>query len=340
MGKVFSPEEVDSGAVPEIGAHYLAADHILEMVWGGQRMLPGIPTLESPDFPQRPEHGIESLLVYGSTALGTANRRSDLDVAIVYDTFARQPLTFCKGIFEQVSREYRIPIETSAHPIGALGNGLRHTIDFSFASHLHKMDAESSWRFGKPVWPNWERQSSDTTIDRLLPATVAYVANKRKSFAGAVLEDNRKPDYKRLQRAFEIPAAIGRKIVMLYYSSGQEEVDPTNKGQAAGFVLAKMTEIADNSRRIEPDTIGKFSALCDKNDYYTQLLEQTVAGQTSLSEYKEWLQENYLAAYDSAHDTCLFWEQVLAEALTLRRTSDDSDISFGDQLLSATFNYY
>lgn len=340
MGKVFSSEEIARERVPEIGAHYLAADHIIEMVTGGQQTLPGMPRFDVADSPSRPRDGIESLLVYGSTALRTANRRSDLDVAIVYDVSSPHPLKVCQGIFRQVSHEYNLPIETSAHPVGALGNGLRHTIDISFARHLHQMDDTSSWRYGKPIWPNWEQQDSHATIDRLLPATLAYLANKRKSFAGALLEDDRQPDYKRLQRAFEVPAAIGRKIVMLYHSSGPEEVDPANKVQASEFVLAKMAEIADNDPRVEPGAIEKFRLLCNQNSYYTNLLEQTVTGQTTLADYRQWLQENYLAAYEFAHDTSLFWEQVLAETLTYRCTSDDLDVSFGDQLLSATFNHY
>jgi predicted nucleotidyltransferase len=156
MSRVFSPEAIGLGQVPEPGAHTKAAQFLL-----GSLFDTTIP-------------GIDSGLVYGSTTFGAdsaPNSRSDVDILISYDAVhANTALPRIKGVLHEAEQIYKTPVEAIVLPNTALGSLDQYGIDSLMLRHLlHTQRERPEWQRGSPLPDN----PAGSPPDRAAAITIA-----------------------------------------------------------------------------------------------------------------------------------------------------------------------
>ncbi|HEX5448275.1 MAG TPA: nucleotidyltransferase domain-containing protein [Candidatus Saccharimonadales bacterium] len=314
MGRVFSPEQIRDDHIPEPGAHTRAGRFVLETLFEPPGLwLPIDDASRQLNYDvDRKIRSIESGMVYGSTALGTANLRSDLDVLITYYHSHPQALATLRETFEQAEDQFKVPVEHHIVPVTALSNPLTHTIDPLFATHLRDVQRQENPRWSYN-WPMHGYHGITINEQQVRALAIRYCGTKRRQFINGLVDYRDSSNYAIMQRALELPAAIGRKV--LAATDGPEAVDQSllqNKSEILGMLLDRY-----NSSRIEwmgePD-----KALADlaELDYeYSDLLISTIGGETSLDEYSKWLESHYLKALDLAIHVASSWIDILQHSL-------------------------
>ncbi len=299
MGKVFSVEEVSAGLVPEVGAHHAAArfvlDELFEQVTGD--LYVGAP-------------GVDAALVYGST-VHEPNRRSDVDVLLVYDaTQAAVALPGIRTVLQAAETRYRVPIEEHVVPRGALKNPLEHNIDPLFMRHLVAVQRnQPHWQRNSPIPASLFANSIDR--DRVVEIAVAYCSGKAQQFARALMKRNDAIDLHTLQRAFELPATIGRKVLVAIFSDGLAPKVENRIIFDKGWTTQLVKQLLESIGGVHAGAADQLGKLATLNSDYSRLLEATLAGQTTTADYATWLSEHAQLAYQLAHDTSYSWTEVL-----------------------------
>jgi hypothetical protein len=327
MGKVFTVNEIANGDIPEVGAHYEAGQHFL-----GELFDHTPPRNENGRGYFHPRyHAVDSVMVYGSTALGLANVRSDLDVLVNFcesRSLHEQPVDECFSIIGSLIRttqdKYKVPVQANILPHMWLWNPLKHNVDILFAQHLvrvQNMD-DPQWSFGFPAdGLVHNRDTNNRTPDRIRAFAIRYTAAKARQMAKA-LTLYTEVDHHTLQRALELPSALGRKIVALAdatkpeLAQAFEEVDGRD-ASFQGFVLAAAS--VEWHRDYGRDTsLLDMLSLKQKDEEYSELLDSTISGSTTLEDYQTWLEDQYRPtlqlAYRIAHD----WTSLLSDRLDVR----------------------
>jgi predicted nucleotidyltransferase len=315
MGKVFSPEQIKSGDIPEDGAHEKAGRYVLESLFDPPGLW--VPINETRrqlnyDVMQRVS-GINAGMVYGSTALGSANVRSDLDVLVTYYTNHPQVLTTMREVFEETQKRFKVPVEHHIVPVVSLLSPLEHTIDPLFAKHLFEIQAqdEPRWSYNWPV--DGLRWGDAVDEQQVRALAIRYCSAKRRQLVNGTVDYRGNPNYAVMQRALELPAAIGRKV--LAATDGQDKVDQQllqDKSEMMGTLLDRY-----NSSRIsymgEPDK--SLADLSELDFEYDDLLASTIGGETALKDYSEWTDVNYLRALELGAHVATSWVEILQNNL-------------------------
>lgn len=348
MGRVFTPEQVANHEVPEPGAHELAGRTILKSLFEPEGLytpnydhsqhsslletektaVPDSWTLNTEIYTRY--FGLEAGMVYGSTALGCANIRSDLDILITYHQVASSTtMDIISEVFQAAEEEYRVLVEGNILNVSALFSPLEHSIDPLFARHLIDIQnqEEPRWSYNWPVdgltsggvdlHPDQEQVRA--LAIRYCSGKTRYLTHKRTEYRGAI-------DYQALRRALEIPAALGRKV--LAATLGVEQVDQDllqNKNRIIGLlgeVLAKATEAAGYSLG-EPELQMKRLAAADRE--YTELLNSALNGETSTESYRGWLDRRYIELLHLGHDVSAAWTEIMRTGLDKRNGQQPSD---------------
>lgn len=199
MGKVFSPEEVGAGLVPEVGAQQQAARFLLDSLFA---------PVTNGTYQGR--EGVAAGLVYGSTTFGP-NRRSDLDVLITYDpNRATEALPIIRQVIAETEGRFHTPVEAKVLYLGSLASHLEDNNDPLYMSHLLNVQrCKPQWSRNDPVPLDSEVYPPRT---RLVELALQYCSTKVRQFAWGVNEVNPMYDVI-MQRALELPGAIGRKVL-------------------------------------------------------------------------------------------------------------------------------
>jgi predicted nucleotidyltransferase len=290
MGKVFSPEEIESGRIPKPGAHRQAAEYILASLAREQSY-----------------DGIAGVLVYGSTTTGSANVRSDLDVLVsFYNKEVQSGLQRVQSTFQSAEERYHVPVEPHISRV----NSYPPYIDPLFAKHLIDTAAQEEWSRGTPVEMLFEHT---VAAEKLGALALNYIALKSVKMAKGIVNYRGEPDLATLQRAFELPSALGRKIVPALREnadalaptySRQDLRDSTKEllEELAGETLwgYRNAQLALNHRTLDR---------LDKE--YSTVLAATLAGTVSLEAYDQWIRTNYLEALSLAEQVATGWAHTL-----------------------------
>ena len=227
--------------------------------------------------------------MFGSTTTGHANIRSDLDILVSYDAQDSWFIRHMGLVLKHLDREFNIPVEPILYNNDKLMSG-DHTIDPIFGKHLQSVDA-SKWGIRKnPVNTlNFKDESWADVFDR-------YSLHKESKFKKALLSINGKVDYKVLQRAYEIPSALGRKALALLETDVEPQcVDPHTASKQQ--IIAAIGSIAS------PHTLTALERITAANTEYDQLLEQTIGGsEARVGTYADWLRHSYTQTVGFALD--------------------------------------
>lgn len=323
MGKIYSPEEVASGWIPEIGSHEQAARFIMDELIKPE-LINDIVLADG--YVSTPY--AESGMVYGSVAMGAANRRSDLDVLLNYhDNEAGLVLPRIASVLQSAEEQFKVHPEANIYPVGVLGDPRQHTIDALFAEHLIAIQAQD-----EPRWSyNWPVDSlivSDYRVDfedkdRIRAIALRYVSAKATQFARAIVGYRDKPDYRVLQRALELPTALGRKILAATYDYEIGDEVISGDRRRVREMLFERLEMIDwpgvSEHGIEP--LARLEAC---NEDYTELLERAISGDVKIEEYAGWINERVPEAYLLAYRATGMWSEILS--LNLDRKKYDEEM--------------
>ena len=286
MGKVFTAEEIELGHIPEPGAHLEAAQFIVDQLFYDQKAFweeEGYIEASKPFV----DSGIHSGLVYGSSIHGTANVRSDLDVLILHYPSYHDTLDVVHDVFTEAEERYHVPIEANIISIpDALSSN--HNIDPVFLKYLKEAQENGSFSW---QWPADTLADHMPDYDQLALARFVrrYIGAKSGNFGKALALDS-EMDAHKLQRAFELPKNVGRKVLSMYDPSFSA-VAATGEDIASGL-SSFMTdrEFSNGIGEFEQASL-KLRYLLQEDERYSVKLHKAIEGSISLSEYNEWIED-------------------------------------------------
>jgi predicted nucleotidyltransferase len=271
MGKVFRSEQIRHGKYPESGDQITIAHHFMEQV----------STL--PD--------LHAAIVFGSTAIGNLRRRSDIDVALAYaNEDPCQVANFhmsLQEILKEMSPGLIEPHIISKRSLEEPDQAQKG--DVLLTEHLRLMAAESTIPGIHPeAFVNMVDPLRELTIDEAAQlaehVTEAYLIQKRRKFFNAVLLDEL--SHAKLQRAFEFPTAITRKLVRVQALRSKSKLTTL---PAEFYDRDSLAEVSLKDFTPSGDWHTSASWLIERDKEYSQLLEATISGHVSLEEYDKWL---------------------------------------------------
>lgn len=301
MGRVFTPEQISDNKLPKRGAHEAAGRYIIDAL--------GDETAGS----------ITGAMIYGSTTTGP-NRRSDVDVLVTlspYD-YDNRMLLAARDVMASAEAQFNVPVEAQVVSTIDIARPLQHGIDPLFAIELSKAADKKRWVRGNPLGNLGIYDLSDTALRAI---GVQYSAAKMKKFTKAILEGRGDVDYHVLQRALELPAALGRKVLPAtdrFDAEGDYSVnDKPNMVAVTGSRLRRLQNVlADISYTgaLSDNPASLFEQLHERDNEYNYVLRDTIHGAMTVGEYEEWIQDTYV-------DTLQLARQVSRDASELVRLS-------------------
>lgn len=305
MGRVFTTEQIAYGEVPKRGAQQEAGQFLLH-------------ELEETGIP------IEGAMVYGSTT-ANPNARSDVDMLITTRLNDGETLTAIRTLLEQAEHRYRAPVEAQVLPSEGLIHPLQHSIDPLFAEQLIAAANNKRWVVGYPI----DRLNHfELTDRRLRNIGIQYSSAKAKKFTKAILEFRGEIDYHTLQRALEVPAALGRKVLPAteaFRTDAEDEYVVENKPTMIRATEKRIDRLyrslgSYSGRGILSDNPSSTYAALVQRDYdYNVTLREAIHGGITLDDYSDWLRGNYLSTLELARE-------VSADAAELVRRSTMVDL--------------
>ena len=316
MGKVFSPEEIQAGHIPQEGAHEQAGHFLLDQLFEPSSLL----SERQLNLYRTATGCIDSAMVYGSTAFGRAGLRSDLDIFVNYrEDQTRAALYLLREIFSEIEETYRVPVEPNVLPAGALGNPLQHRVDPLFAKHLLEVQGMEfpQWSYNDPVEALKDGVVSNEDTDFLRMVTVKYLNVKALKFSKAQVGYRGEVDLHVMQRGLELPSAIGRKILEVTNGEKVAETYCGRREDIAGLLDKRLEEILRGYPK------GGWLAtaqtqLSQLDGEYTQLLEATIANPELLPDYVEWLKERYPFVCQASTKVSRQWANIIGEGLDIK----------------------
>lgn len=288
MGKIFSPEEIEHGHIPKEDDHFEAADYIADQLFFDQDAFSSAPL--SGNVPSSYYEGeVEAGLIHGSVTHGTANRRSDVDVVIVYRP-GSIVLDTIRNVFDVARSNFHVPIEANLVTELDAEKGA-HSFDPLFLSYLLRAqkDPDYSWN-----WPidrlTPEDYDPDEVSDARLVRTVQrYLGAKTASFSKELVADN--IDLHRIQRALELPKNLGRKILSMSQRYSFVVEDHTTDG-----IVDSMLAFCEDQITLWDEVVQQVDEatkyLLKEDADYDELLEAVIKGRVSLAEYRFWYNDS------------------------------------------------
>jgi predicted nucleotidyltransferase len=326
MGNVYSPEQIARGQVPVLGAHEEAGQYILHELF--EPLMP--PEGEGRLF-ELDGHGVDAAMVYGSTAYGTTNIRSDLDILVFFrPSQATTALSHIGETLQSASKRFKVSVESNVLPVGAIHTNSEHGLDPLFTKHLIEIHQTYNGR--------WCRNNPTDGLDRIAqyandPRVVSaeahrYAAGRRNFFVRALTEVPEQTNCHALQRALEFPSAIGRKAVAALAS---EDAAPLDMSSRPSMNARARAELFANVPEGDEAMVAHHDRLYTLDQEYTAVLKDTVAGETTLESYKDWINGIAPEALQTAFTLSQTWvdilrahrSQIADQAVPLSVTSQD-----------------
>lgn len=305
MGKVFSPEEIEQGHIPEEGAHEAAGRAILNRLFIGDEAFVWN-TLSAK---------LAGGMVYGSTALGKANKRSDVDVLVVYRGDRSDILDDVRGVFTEAEDRFHVPIEAHMLEFNSSGRPSEHTLDPLLLNHLFEIQEQDDprWSYNWPLsYLSIFLPEEDPSEAQLRHLAQRYSTAKMRQFAHALTDYRGEVNYKTLQRALELPTALGRKVIAATIDPEMGQAPhPLPPADSNDIMLTKLANLPQPKQGDEAARTMRQLAMFNRE--YSSLLELTIDGNVTTGVYSDWLERNYLYICQQAHDLAYHWKEIIAE---------------------------
>jgi hypothetical protein len=228
-------------------------------------------------------------MVYGSIAKGTATLRSDLDVLITHvdDSHPVAMIKELREIFADVEDHTHVTVESNIWPSSSLTSG-NHTIDAQFYDHLRTVGLR--WKIGDPLAGMKLGKEGYGEVFR------RYYLHKVRGFTTALSDTSLELDYKKLQRALELPSALGRKALSTLHHYGHDI--PVTPGELSKKdVLGWCMSLGLLER---PDIRRPWQELLALDAGYDEALIDAVSGYTSVDTYEQAVAHLYEPAISAA----------------------------------------
>jgi hypothetical protein len=386
MGRIYTPEQLVNGAIPEPGVHEAAGRYLLDKLFEergdfyyGSTGLEAvvIPSMNDEDKAEyeanclsgrsHPEEkllvhsgltagmgmGIRAGMVYGSTVLGTAGRRSDLDVLVIFnDGDSDRALPFLRDSFRDVASRFKVVVEPNVLSVDSAHRPFGHSIDTLFLDHLVDVQYMDSprWSYEFPAdFLSRSRMEYDPEhmIERNRLILQRYASGKERQCTSALASQNPEGQLHEMQRALEIPFALGRKA---FSALGVIPADPNqmNLPFYPPMPRSGIEILKDRSRSIDYlngffDTLSENGwhgatrpgedtrRLSELDGEYSELLEIAIAGSISTSEYEKWLQTNRESALSLGRTIAAACAKAIADR------QDQRNVTFLDEYNSSFF---
>ncbi len=286
MGKVFTPEQLEQGRVPELGAHEKAAEFVCEQLFFDQNIFDDIPQLSTKERSKI----IVAGLVHGSSTHGTTNTRSDHDNLLIVDSsYVPQSSATVTELISSVFREtyarFNIEVESNRIELGDIERRL-HKIDPVFLNYLLRAEQNPEFSWNSPATMIKEGfTNEDFQPYKLADVLCRYSAEKIAKFDKAINSDE--VDYHAMQRAFELPKNLGRKVL--------SALDPDFDVQTASTqeILDGMLEFYNSQILAAGRSIGNLESIVRLDREYSELLDDVVKGRKTIGDYTAWITRCY-----------------------------------------------
>lgn len=296
MGKVFTPEELGQGFIPKDGAHAEAAQYIVDQLLYPRDLL-GESTLGQAG------NGIDSGLVYGSATHDTANLRSDLDVLLIYEPHTTALRTI-KNVFDVTRRSFKVPVEANILTVDDALQGT-HRLDSLFMRYLATAQENEGFSRGWPICLLERGMSDDRSPEDVVRK---YIGGKAAGFSKELVADEL--DTHRLQRAFELPKNLGRKVLSMASEDFRVE-EHSGKDILEGLIDFIATQTPTPDKKIA-EICRDLHFLTDRDEEYTGFLEDVIDCVHPIITYVEWLKgPEPTEAIESALTLCQNMGQVM-----------------------------
>lgn len=289
MGKIFTPEQLEQGRVPELGAHEKAAEFVCEQLFFDQNIFDEIPQASSMER----DNVIIAGLVHGSSTHGTTNIRSDLDNLLIVDSsctsFGSATLAeITSHVFREAYRRFNVEVESNRIEVGDIARR-HHRIDPVFLNYLLRAEENPDFSWNSPATMIRQGFSEeDFQPVNLADVLCRYTADKIAKFDKAM--NTEEMDYHAMQRAFELPKNLARKVL--------SALDPDFSVQAASTqeILDGMLEFYNSQVLAAGRSIGNLETLVSLDREYSELLDDITKGRKSIGDYTAWITRCYRPA--------------------------------------------
>jgi hypothetical protein len=325
MGRVYTPEEVWDFHVSETPRHREAGRFALHALFPKDPADNRILILnDEPIF--------TSAMIYGSSVDGPGpNIRSDLDLLVTHsDNVSKNYAKSRLGdIVDETEAGYKLKVEPKLFPDSGI---TKNEVDPLWAEHIVDV---------KQRLPGWcVNDPSRILVPHLLKSDdweghallgLRYLDGKAAEFSEAIWSYVGFANYTVLQRALELPSAIGRKILPATKMPG--EILPPISDKAGTRALVEQ-RIIDNFDSIQgAQLLEDQRALAAKDTEYTRrlmgameirrLLKQShnksLNGvnrpRNRMAEYDNWLEDNYVEACTRAERLSRGWALLLEQEI-------------------------
>lgn len=295
MGRVYSPETVAAGNISLVPRHREAAAFVLNALFP-----------QMGRFELYAEPLFEAGLVYGSTVDGPGpNIRSDVDILAIHrpgSEYENEAQRIMRQVVEQAESTYKVCIEPQLYTAGRVAE----CADPLYAEHILDMGKrQRQWCINDATkeFTDCILKPEDKT-GRLLHG-VRYLYTKAAEFERAINEYVGFAEYSVLQRAFELPSAIGRKILPATVLKGEKLPPISDKAGMRALVEKRTSGRFDSSQAT--CLIDDQRQLQKLDTAYSNLLVDTLKRITSLTTYDSWLEDNYHPACERAERIARSW---------------------------------
>lgn len=218
---------------------------------------------------------VTGAFIYGSVAIGTYGRRSDLDCGIVPIDHSPNSQEGIDRIVVATNPTGRIEVNPILHTRQRLMSG-NHEIDRYFGEHL-KGESRLVYGIDPAAYIRFANHDAATIM-------LMYLEHKKRSIAPGMTPHS--PEFfKGLQRILELPLAIGRKALRAYNEvngTSKRFADSANRTYITPAVLAFFEELA-------LDAVPQNLLALDQQ--YSKVLDDILAGAATDKDYTAVLAE-------------------------------------------------
>ena len=289
MGVIYTPEQLSSGRIPDETAHRRAGRFIIERFSDLHA--------EAPDF--------RGGMIYGSAHFNPTIR-SDLDILTVLDpSVSPQTIDQILAIYREVGQQFSVQPEANTLLLNEKSSWHDHKLDALFGVHLEAIlrdNPESAVGDFRHLL-----KFDELSPEKALAIVHEYAVYKERRFVKSLTHTGEGIDYARLQRAFELPSALGRKAIAAFSINARVDYAQLGRDRLS-------TECLDilSTQTLNENAHLAHTQLATNDATYTQLLHDTLVGDVSLDDYEGWLADVSRPAIHNARVLSTAWKQIIS----------------------------